>query len=558
MRNIYIIPAVIMGLFTAITSCHKPEAIFPKEDSKPQSIWLELPGVKDAVFEPVYNAARDSAFIEVPYFYPVESDNETDISKLILRANLPLDAVMRPAIGTLMDMSKPVGLEITGGTGQKSKLVVVAKKVGDVSVKNATMHYLLDGVNTAVEAVVKDNDVIFYVLPGVDVSQAQVSVTVNSHSTASVADGATVDLSNPVPFTVKSIDGIIKQYTLKVMPPVKKPYGIGITRKLFVKLGAASGGGGISTNYTETSMAVSGDHLVIVSNTNPSRLRLFSRTTGNYVQDMPLPAGNFYSFQMQNDTAGALVGASFAALNDKFTLYRWKNATDPAPEKILEWNNTTAWAGIGRRVRIYGDLNKDAVIYATASQTADIYKWRIHNGKIVNAANTPDMNAAPVVATYKGTSNIGYLADALPTAVSFSGTYFMNYGSEVAMVNGGSNARVAAFHADAAGYIFHAPSVYFNFNGASYLALLKYNSWSLNNGNIALFDVTDPSAVSMSPANPAYGAFNVFNSETIAGAADNGNGTGDVCVSFAPDRSSAYIYMLLTNVGIIGYELTTY
>ncbi|NLR81399.1 DUF5018 domain-containing protein [Chitinophaga eiseniae] len=558
MRNIYQVPAIIMGLGMALAACHKPEPIFPKEDSKPQSIWLELPGVKDATFEPVYNATKDSAFIEVPYFYPVESDNETDIHKLILRANLPLDAVMRPAIGTLMDMSKPINLEITGGTGQKSKLVVVAKKVGDVSVKKATMHYLLDGADTEVEAVIKDNDVIFYVLPGVDVSKAQVSVTVNSHSTASIADGATVNLSNPVPFTVKSIDGIVKQYTLKVMPPVKKPYGIGITRKLFVKLGAASGGGGISTNYTETSMAVSGDYLVVVSNTNPSKLRLFNRTTGNYVQDMPLPVSNFYSFQMQNDSMGALVGASFAPLNDKFTLYRWKSATDPAPEKILEWSNNTAWAGVGRRVRIYGDLYKDAVIYATASQTADIYKWRIHNGKIVNAANTPDVNAAPVVATYKGTDNVGYLADALPTGASFSSTYFMNYGSEIAMVNGGSNARIAAFNTDAAGYIFHAPSVYFNFNGASYLAFVKYNSWSLNNGNIALFDVTDPAAVSMSPANPAYGAFNVFNSESIGGAADNGNGTGDVCVSFAPDRSSAYIYMLLTNVGIIGYELTTY
>ncbi|MGO4288210.1 DUF5018 domain-containing protein [Chitinophaga sp. RAB17] len=555
MRNIFI----ILGLGIAFAGCRQPEPIFPKEDNNLQDIWVGLPGVKDARFDPVYSTAKDTAYIDVPYFYPVESDNETDITKLVLRANIPLDAVITPALGTPIDLSKPVKLEIKGGTGAKRSVVVVARKVGDVSVKGATINYLLDGLETTMDAVVKDNDVIFYIIPGTDVSKVKVTVAVNSHSTTSVAAGATLDLSTDKPFTVKSIDGLVKQYTLKVMAPVKKPYGIGITRKLFIKLGAASGGGGISTNYTETSMAVSGDHLVIVSNTNPSKLRLFNRTTGNYVRDMPLPAGNYYSFQMQNDSTGALLGATFAASGDKFQLYRWQSATDPAPEKILEWTNTIAWGGLGRRVRIYGDLNKDAVIYATASLTNDVYKWRIRDGKIVNAANAPDVNAAPVISTYaSGSGSFGYLADAVPTAVSFSGTYFLNYGSEIAMVNGGTNVRTAAFNDDAAGIIFHAPSLYFRFNGANYFAILKYTSWSLNGGNIALFDVTDPAAVSMSPNNPAYGAFNVFNSEVINGAADNGNGTGDLCVSFSADRSSAYIYMVLTNVGIVGYELTTY
>lgn len=555
MRNIFI----ILGLGMAVTACRQPEPIFPKSDNSLQDIWVGLPGVKDAKFDPVYSTARDTAYIDVPYFYPEESDNETDMKQLVLRANIPLDAVVTPALGVPMDLSKPVQLEIKGGTGEKRKVVVVAKKVGNTDVKSATIQYLMDGEPTEMEAVIKGNDVIFYILPGIDVSKVKVAISVNSHSTVSIAPDATLDLSANLPFTVKSIDGIVKQYTLKVMPPVKKPYGIGITRKLFVKLGAASGGGGISTNYTETSMAVSGDYLVIVSNTNPSKLRLFNRTTGNYVRDMPLPANDYYSFQMQNDSTGALLGATFAASGDKFRLYRWKNATDPAPEKILEWTNSTAWGGLGRRVRIYGDVNKDAVIYATASLTNDIYKWRIHDGKIVNAANTPDVNTAPVISTYASNAgNFGYLADAVPTDVSFSSTYFLNYGAEIAMVNGGSNARTSAFNGDAAGNIFHAPSLYFRFNNANYLAILKYTSWSLNGGNIALFDVTDPAAVSMSPGNPNYGTFNVFNSEEIRGAADNGNGTGDLCVSFSADRSSAYIYMVLTNVGIIGYELTTY
>ncbi|SEW53876.1 DUF5018 domain-containing protein [Chitinophaga arvensicola] len=547
---------MIIGLGMAFNACQKPEPIFPKEDNSLQDIWVAIPGVKDASFMPVYNTTKDSAYIEVPYFYPVESDNETDITKLILRANLPLDAVMTPAIGTQMDLSKPVKLEIKGGTGAKRNIVVVTKKVGDLSVKKATMTYSLDGVDTEVEGIVKDNDVIFYAIPGTDVSKVKVAVTVNAHSTTTLVAGATVDLSAAVPFTVKSIDGAVKTYQLKVQPPVKKPYGIGITRKLFVKLGAA---GGISTDYTETSMAVSGDYLVIVSNTNPSKLRLFNRTNGTFVRDMPLPAPGYYSFQMQNDSTGALLGATFAASGDKFQLYRWKSATDPAPEKILEWTNNVAWGGLGRRVRIYGDLQKDAVVYATGSLTNEVFKWRIKDGKVINAANTPDVNAAPVISTYKsGSGSWGYLADAVPTSTSLSGTYFLNYGSEIALVNGGTNITTATFNTDAAGYIFHAPSLYFNFNGASYFAFLKYTSWSLNAGNIALFDVTDPSAVSMSPNNPGYSAFNVFNSEVISGAADNGNGTGDLCVSFSPDRSSAYIYMVLTNVGIIGYELTTY
>ncbi|MEC5146387.1 DUF5018 domain-containing protein [Chitinophaga sp. 212800010-3] len=560
MRNIFKALVIIIGTGTALSSCHKQEPVFPKNDNNLQDIWVALPGVKDVSFNPVYSPAKDTAYIDVPYFYPEESDNETDITKLILRANVPLDAVVTPALGVQMDLSKPVKLEIKGGTGLKRSVVVVANKVGDLGIKAATMTYTQDGADTEVEGVAKDNDLIFYVLPGTDLSKAKVTVQVNSHSTVSVAPGTMVNLNAAVPFTVKGVDGVVKQYTMKAMPPVKKLYGIGRTRKLFIKLGAAAGGGGISTNYTETSMAVSGNYLVIVSNTNPSRLRLFNRITGNYVSDMPLPANDYYSFQMQNDSTGALLGATFAASGDKFRLYKWNSATDPAPEKLLEFTNNVAPGGLGRRVRIYGDLNKDAVVYATASLSFNIYKWRIHNGKVVNASNVPDISAAPVVAAYQSGSgdSWGYLADASPTAVSFSGSYFLNYGGEVALVNGATNARTTAFGTDATGYIFHAPGVYFQFNGASYYGFLKYTSWSLNGGNISLFDVTDPSAISMSSANPGYAAFNVFNSEEINGAADNGNGTGDMCVSFSDDRTSAYIYMLLTNVGFVGYELTIY
>src|SRR5690606_41008089 len=58
-----------------------------------------------------------------------------------------------------------------------------------------------------------------FVLPGIDLSDAKLNVTVSRHSQTSIANGTSIDLNNPVPLTVTGIDGRTHTYTLRAMEP---------------------------------------------------------------------------------------------------------------------------------------------------------------------------------------------------------------------------------------------------------------------------------------------------------------------------------------------------
>lgn len=551
MKNVLYKLTAACSLVLVLNACVKPDIIERNDGIDVANIWTEIPGLKER-FTGTISDDKDTAYIDMSYFYPAESDNEVDLTNLILRTSIPVDATITPSLGSPMDFSKPVTLTITSGTGVSRQLVVAVRKVGDLSVKKAEITF---GGQT-LEAVANGDDLVFFVLPGTDLSAATLNLQVSRHSRTSIASGEVINLNNPVPVTVTGVDGRSKTYTLVAREPRRLDYGIGINRKLWTKTAADLG----FATHMEVGLAVSGDHLVMVTRTNPAKYTVLDRFTGNKVGQMTLPFTGL-SFQVVNDSVGNLLGASWAPKNSKFLLYKWKNALDPAPEKLVEWTNNNPAAvsldgGVGRRVNIYGDLDKDAVIMATVGQSKYIYKWVVRNGVV--------QSQTPTVVEYKSVAGgsstfMGYYAEAQPISAADDANYFINYQFEIALVNGATNERTIAVSNEPSAYgVFHMPTDYAKFNNANYLAIVKYmDTYDLNKVRMSLLDVTNPSNLSIPATDPRFPSLNVFNSDLLTGAV-NANGTADICIAFSPDKERMQVYMLLTNGGIMAHEFTKY
>lgn len=547
---------------TAITgmlgACQKPDLVTRGAQNTLSDIFATIEGKGSArLFEPAYSANKDTIYFNIPYFYPVDSDNQLDLTRIILRSTIPTDAAVAPALGQPMDLSKPVSLVVTAGTGLKTFYTIVAKRVADLAVRKATIAYQDNGSPQDLDAIINNNgDATFYVIPGTDVSQVKLSYSLNPHSTGSIAQDATIDLTQPVPFTVTGVDGSKQTYTLKAQEPRKLSYGVGISRLFWKK--NASELSGFATNDVNRAMAVSGDYLVVVVSNSPSTYKIYDRKTGAYVQDMAVPPGNLRSFAILNDTAGHLLVTSYAAKNGVFYIYRYNDAFDTNPVKLVQWTNNNPAAiagdgGVGRRVNLYGDASQNAIITAPAGVSTVIYRWTIQNGAAVSS--TPD----PV--TYQsitGGTTWSFYAEAQPVSAVAGGDYFVNYPGEIALVSGAGNSRSTAFTTETSVVgEGHLAMDYFTFNHANYLALATFKSNATRAG-LSLFDVTNPSKIGLKSTDAGFSDFRVFASTEELSATSNGNAVADVCTCYSGDGQRVYVYTLLTNGGIMAYEFTMY
>jgi len=552
-----VIPAIAASIGS---SCRKVDAVPRQSGKQLGDIYATIEGKGgNRLFEPRYS--NDTVYFDIPYFYPVDSDNPTDLSKIIVRSTVPADATVSPKLGDPMDLRQPINLTITSGLGEVSKYVMVTKNVADVVLRTATITYTENGAAQTIDGVINNTtgEVIFYVVPGTDVSSVKLNTTMNPHATPSIANGTTLNLTQDVAFAVTGNDGTKKNYTLRSKEPVKLNYGVGISRLLWRK--TATDITGFSTGDLNRSMAVSGNYLVLALSSTPSTYKIYDRKTGAYVQDMVAPPGSLRSFAIANDSAGHILVTSWAPKNSVFYVYKYNDPFDASPVKLIQWTNNnpnaiTGDGGVGRRMNVYGDVNKNAILAATAGVSNVIYNWQVSNGTLVS--NTP----TPVAyGSVTGGTTWSFYAEAQPTAVTANGNYFVNYTAEIALVNGTSNSRAVAFTTETSVVgLNHMAMDYFTFNNASFLAVMRFTNATNSNAGMSLFDVTKTSNIGLTSTAVGFSDFRVFASPAANDltASANGNGAGDICAVLNDDRERVCVYMLLTNGGIMAYEFTKY
>lgn len=505
-------------------------------------------GFKPTTSEPY----GDTITIQIPWYYPDGTYNETKLDSLFLTATLPNSAIMNPSLG-LTNLTTPKTYLLTAQNGAVQKYVIQAmrKRSSVAEIKS----FKLNEAN--IDGVIVDNRVIIPYTT-VDISHQTATVSLSYYAKISPDPTTVHDYTTPVQYTVTADDGTQVVYTVELGTPVKTAQGFYSVKKLWSK----SAGDMDYTSYTQISIAVSGKYIAIPTSNEwaanaASEIKYYDSSTGNYVGDMNVTGANGI-YAIANDSVGNIIGINNLYAGNNVCLYKW-NSVASAPVLLAR---SSDWSSVnsefyGRKLSVYGNLNGDAVIMATTDGTTAgganrILKWVVKNGVIVSQD--------PQVITYS--KAFGWVAKATPTGSQATDNYFMCSNSPIFIdyLNGSTNTIVSSFNSSYLPTASRgcAPTLtYFKFNNAKYVAVIDADE---NASAMNIFNVTDPSLIGTSSSSSSYSSFLAYNGEAdaISTSADpNWNETGEIAVApVSADGYTIVVYFLATNGGVVAYQLS--
>ncbi|MGX5689641.1 DUF5018 domain-containing protein [Arcticibacter tournemirensis] len=485
--------------------------------------------------------------VEIPWYYPEGSLNETSLDSLFISGSIPNSSYMSPAFG-LTNLSSPKSYTLTAQDGSKNefKITAVRKRSSKAEITSFKLK------EADISGVVVNNKVIIP-YTDVDISHQTAVVELSYYAKISPDPSTVHDYSQPVQYTVTADDGTNVVYTVQLGTPVKLEKGFGSVKKLWSK---SSGDLGFE-DYRQISIAVSGDYFVLPNSNewvDGSSIKYYSRKTGAAAGNLNVN-GVERIYSIANDKNGKIVGINSIYAGNNVCLYEWDNVN--STPKLLA--RTSDWSSVGgafygRKLSIYGDLSGDAVIMATTDGSNkdganNILKWTVKNGTIVS--QDPEVIKYP-----KG---YDYVAKAVPTGPNATDDFYFcsNSPSFISYLSGTSKTVQYSFSSD---FIANArgntPALtYFEFNKAKFAAVIDASPYS---SAMHIFDVTDPSKISTSTSSGNYASFHVFDgsSDYVACPSANWNVTGDIAVGpVSADGFKMTVYFLVTNGGVVAYEL---
>lgn len=550
-RTFYSIATAIVIVTAGFVSCQKPNFVEPNEQAFISDFYASIDGFgTNRLFESRFS--NDTIYVNINYHYPSDSDFEVDVSKLLLKASLPKDSHIVPSLNGFTDLSTPKTIKVVAGDGTEKEYVIVANKKGDASVTAAKIMFTsTSGEESTIEGIINNNKITFFVLPGEDLSLTKFTYAINKHAQGSIANGTVINMNSlSKSFVVTAPGGKVNDYTLEVKEPIKLISGVGISRRLFKKPGSELS----FSNNNNTSLAVSGDYLVLTERTNPSNLRVYNRFTGAYIKNMVNPITGAMIFQIASDDQGHILTTTYTAVNGTFQVYKYQNIDDSSPVRLLTYinNNVGSLTGdraLGRKIRIFGNLNSNAILTSAIAGTNSFYRWKIENGAI--ASSIPEMAQMNSVPTIIGLQN-----SIQPLGVTSSSNYFASFQGGLRYMSGNNNV-LNTIDVEGTGYI--GSINYFEFNNAKFLAAAHLNvvGSSYDAGKLVVYDISNPANYLLPATSSNFNDFRIYSSEEFLSSI-NGNATSDVCFGKSADGETMQVYLLLTNGGILAQEFTKY
>ncbi len=474
--------------------------------------------------------------------FPVESDNLTNISSILLKANEPTTVKVVANGSNKVDLTKPSEIIIREPNGNERKYIVI----GEIrkSKEAAITSFSLPAVN--VTGLLMESQKVVGLLAGdANLVNLVPQMTISLHAKISPAIDAPQDFSKPVTYTVTAESGKVVTYTVKAVTPQKLAAGIrpGSMKLLWTKSLVDLGISGV--DHTTTSIAVTDQHLMV--NTRAVANKYLNRFTGELegtVVPTPVASNQFPNFFATSDAGGQILVTNLVnSLPNTLQIYKYKSVTDQAPEKYIEWTSTTYLAG--RKISVSGDLSKNALIFMASPNSNNTFlRWQVINGSLV--AQTP------TVLNYGGTKAWTLMADVISTGPDVNDNFFVaGQGSDIAYVNVANQQALSILDLAATGIVTSHSLDYTTFNNSKYLAAINVSSNV--SGNAFLYHVTDPLLLSVLPGSAQYANVMIFKSPVIS-SASNGNLTGDVALKVSKDGYKLVMYVLITNGSIAAYE----
>lgn len=478
----------------------------------------------------VTEANMDRIVIDVPYYYPENTENLTAITRMRVTASLEGNCFITPKLGTL-DLTQENFFTLTRADGSTRDFCITGRiKKSD---KCEIISFATDA--PAIQGVI-DNDLQSIALISADdLSAVTAQVILSPHATIAPDPAVAANYEGDgAKFTVTAHDGVTKRvYTVSKQVPPKIKYGwrAGSEKEVWQqtaldKLGIVNAGG---KNY---SLAASGDKLILSTGADKY---LFKRATGDFIgaHDMK---GVTATGGMTSDDKGNILYATEAAPNAEFRIYTAASA-DETPVQLLSYTNATG-ASMGKHISVSGDVKGDAVI------TAVIYTWNGAVCKFLRWNVTGGAAARPTMVSVTGATggwNGNGHADVEASSTDPNAPCYMAYYSANTLYRVESTGAVSSSIATAtwgANSNYNCVDVC-TFNNAKYAAIYTGAHFTYGEFKAYMFDVTSSAPLSgLCDTSPSK----VFVSGEYKPAGGVVNAASDVVMLASPDGYKLNLY----------------
>lgn len=361
-KHLYIILTGIVGLFAG---CQSPDDLISSSNNmglNSLTAYFTEGNYTKAEFKTAVTDISSDIVINIPYYYPLDSNTTTTITKIKVIAAMDDNCSLSPKLG-ILDLTKKNYFAFTNGRGETKQICITGaiKKLSGTQIT-----YFAVPANDAtgfagITGTIDQDKKIISLITVDDLSAVNVDYKLSPHATISPDPKTTVmNLNASTQFTVTAQDGSTSTYTVSKAAPDKVAYGYraGSQKLLWAFDFTTAGFGWDATN--NASLASIGNNL-IVNMGNGSTPIYFNRITGTKTGQITLGSASA-SGCITNDLNGNLLLCNYAANGNTFRIYKTKSVT-AAPSTFISYNNTTG-SILGRKMSVQGNIDGDAIISA--------------------------------------------------------------------------------------------------------------------------------------------------------------------------------------------------
>ena len=554
MKKIFLILSVLL----AAVACQKPQYVLPTIER--QGITSLTAYFTSGQYEDqqlakltITDPEADRYVIEVPWFFPEESENPTTIhmASLRIRAEIATNCKIDPPL-TVLDLNRDNQFTFTDAQGKSRNIVITGQRVKSNKTEllsfSLTEPYPVDGFVDASEGIV-------YLFTTDDLSNFSADAVVCAHATISTDISKPKNYNNEQLLTVVAHDGVTKQtYKIVKKTPTKIPYGFnsGSERQLFnfdpvTRLGLPA--------YSETAYpslgAIGGKLVVCTGSGTPIYL---NGMTG--VKEGNINLGSAVCNAVTSDEAGHLLIITHAEAGGTMSIYATSSVTS-APTLFYQYENATDLP-VGYHVKVCGDIKSNAQIILTHEGVDGVTGSGRYTRLVVSGGAVTD------VIEYNVGDN-GLLWGSAPTSAAKvvsagpsadAGEFFSWYGDNYNLYYRSATGTIVAKDLNTLDPITGDNSWGYNFNcmdaksynGAYYLTHLvtsHFPNWGFG-PLLYLYDAATPSLIKSASPISSDTAIEWYQTGNYASA------KGDVIISQSADGFRMFVYYYDFHAQVIG------
>lgn len=549
-----------LALLATVSSCEDPEYVAPTTErqgiTSATAFFTSGPFVDQEMARlELGEDMPDRLVIQVPWFYPVTSDNETEQYMTAVRIQVALEpnCFITPEL-TVLDLTKENEFVYTDAQGNKKNFVITGERVKSDACELLAFSLLEPALNGVIDKASKKVSLI-----SVDeLPEALASYEVSAHATISPDPSTTaLDYNEGVTLRVTAHNGTsYTDYVVKKEVPEKIDFGFNkeSVELLFNMEPVSNLGVPNYSVYVGPTMAALGGKLVLCYGDGSTPIYI-NGLTG--VKEGEINLGGAVAGSVTNDEAENMLIVNHALGGETVNIYRTSSVTK-APTLFYSFVNDGAGGlPMGAKIKCIGNIDGDALITIVNEGVAGVTNSgmftmiQVQGGQVVGH-QVVDISSTGLM---WGPAPVNTAAIVPRTVNPADGIFESHYSSsgKLNYIDSGMNI-VYSYTADYTGWGLNNNCLDSKkFNNVNYLAFLNvshFPGWGMGPG-LFLFNVNDMSRFTGSDVRD-LACLELANASIEWYQTAHACASGDVLIAPSADGFKIYVYYYDHHSGVLG------